>query len=91
MSSSICHHSWERKEGLCVVRRLRSQSLPLPALVNAPAEGSPENSLSGLLRAEKVRLLVALARLRDLDYWSSAQDLHREQRKGMGNTSPFAA
>lgn len=54
-----------------------------------PAEGSPENSLSALFRAEKVRLSVALAGLRDLDRWSSAQDLHREEQRGMGSIRPF--
>lgn len=77
------------KEKRAFVKQLLSQSLPLPALVNAPAEGSPENSLSALFRAEKVRLFVTLARLRDSDHWSLAKDLHREERKGMGNTGPF--
>lgn len=49
-------------------------SMPLP-------EGSPENSLSALFMAGKVRLSVALAGLRDLDHWSSAQDLHRESKE----------
>lgn len=89
-SSSICHHAWEREEVLCGTTREGSHaSLLFQLLSMLPAEGSPENSLSALFRAEKVRLSVALAGLRDLDHWSAAQDLHREEQRGMGNIRPF--
>lgn len=56
----------KEKRVLCgTTRRLPCQS-PLPALVNAPVEGRLESSLSALFRAEKVRLSVALAGLKDL-------------------------
>lgn len=86
-SSSICHHAWEREEVLCGATQevFRAKVSLFQLLSMLPAEGFPENSLSALFRAEKVRLSVALAGLRESDHWLSAQDLHREEQRGMGN------
>lgn len=66
-SRSICHHAWEREEVLCGTTREGSRaSLLFQPLSMLPVEGRLENSLSALFRAEKVRLSVALAGLKDL-------------------------
>ena len=66
-SSSICHHAWEREEVLCGTTREGSRaSLLFQPLSMLPVEGRRENSLSALFRAEKVRLSVALAEMKDL-------------------------
>lgn len=90
-SSSICHDAWEREEILCGTTQegSRAKGCLFQLLSMRPAEGSPGNSLSALFRAEKVRLSAALAWLRDLGHCSWAQDLHREQQRGMGNVRPF--
>lgn len=66
-SSSICHHAWEREEVLCGTAQEGSRaSLLFQPSSTLPVEGRLENSLSALFRAEKVRLSVALAGLKDL-------------------------
>lgn len=65
-SSGICHHAWEREEVLCGTLEGSCASLLFQLLSMLPVEGCLENSLSAFFRAEKVRLSVALAGMKDL-------------------------